>query len=106
MNSAMINQVSISKRAQKSLKAIPKPIAAGFLLWKREVETHGIESVRKIPGYHDEPLEGKLKGYVRSVRLGRGFRVFYRIIGDAVKCVLVEEVNKHGYKEIERLFGL
>lgn len=102
----MVNRVSISKRAEKSLKTAPKQIAAGFFTWKREVEKHGIETIRKIPGYHDEPLEGKLKGYVRSVRLGRRYRAFYRVIGDAVKCILVEEVNKHGYKEIERLFGL
>lgn len=102
----MVNCVSISKRAEKSLRFVPKQVAAGFFTWKREVEKHGIETVRRIPGYHDEPLDGKLKGYVRSVRLGRGYRAFYRVIGDAVKCILVEEVNKHGYEEIKRLFGL
>ena len=77
-----------------------------FFVWKREVEEYGIYDVRKIPGYHDEPLEGKLKGIVRSVCAGLGYRIFYRIIGTNVKSILVEEVNKHDYKEIERLFGL
>lgn len=99
-------QVRLSKRAEKSLRKLPKPIVAGFFTWKLEVEEHGIEVVRRIPGYHDEPLEGKLRGYVRSVKLGRGYRAFYRIIGEIVQCVLVEDVNRHDYKEIERLFGL
>jgi proteic killer suppression protein len=81
-------------------------VAVNFFLWRREVEEHGIEEVRKIPGYHDEPLQGKLKGIVRSVRLGQGYRAFYRIREGKVKCVFVEEVNLHDYKEIERLFGL
>ena len=57
-------QVTVTKRAEKSLRTVPKQVAAGFFLWKREVEEHGIESVRKILGYHDEPLQGKLKGVV------------------------------------------
>jgi hypothetical protein len=35
-----------------------------------------------------------------------GYRAFDRVIGNTVKCGLVEEVNRHDYKEIERLFGL
>jgi len=99
-------QVLLARRAEKSLRKVPQQVAAGFFLWKKEVEEHGIETVRKIPGYHDEPLQGKLKGVVRSVRLGRGYRAFYRITDNKVRCVLVEEVNNHDYKEIERLFGL
>ena len=98
--------VNVSKRADKSLRQVPKQVAAGFFLWKREVEEHGIELVRKIPGYHDEPLQGKLKGIVRSVRLSKGYRAFYRVLGTKVQCVLVEEINNHDYKKIERLFGL
>ena len=67
---------------------------------------YGVDVVKKIPGYHDEPLQGKLKGYVRSVRLGLGYRLFYRLIEGTVKCLLVEDVNRHDYKKIERLFGL
>jgi proteic killer suppression protein len=56
------------------------------------------------PGYHDEPLMGKLKD-VRSVRLGRSYRIYYRQIAvDRIETVLVEEVNKHDYKKVERLF--
>jgi len=102
----LINQVDVSKRAERSLQKAPRQVAAKFLYWKRQVEEHGLETVMKIPGYHDEGLRGKLRGRVRSVRMALGFRAFYRVVGATVKCVLVEEVNRHDYKEIERLFGL
>jgi plasmid maintenance system killer protein len=79
------------------------------LFWKREVEALGLDVVKALPGYHDEDLEGKLKG-VRSVRLTLGYRCYYRIVKDEVDSILVdialvEDVNKHDYKKIERLFG-
>ena len=81
-------------------------MAAKFLYWKRQIEEHGLDLVMKIPGYHDEPLEGKLKGFCRSVRMALGYRAYYRLVETPSKCVLVEEVNHHDYKKIERLFGL
>jgi proteic killer suppression protein len=99
-------KVEVTRRAEKSLAKAPRQAAVNFFTWKREVEEHGLEIIRKIPGYHDEPLEGKLKGKIRSIRLGLGYRAFYRVVGSSVKCVFVEEVNKHDYKAIERLFGL
>ena len=103
---SMISRVIVSKRAERSLTKAPRQVAGKFFYWKRQIETHGIEEVMKIPGYHDEPLRGKLRGRVRSVRMALGYRAFYHVVGDAVKCVVVEEVNRHDYKEIERLFGL
>ena len=102
----MINEmlVVVTKRAEKSLSRVPRHVTVGFLLWKQEVEVHGLETVQKIPGYHDEPLKGKLKG-VRSVRLGLGYRAYYRMEHREVRILVVEEVNKHDYKAIERLFG-
>ena len=55
-------------------------------------------------GYHDEPLKGKLRG-IRSVRLGLGYRAYSRIDQAVVRTLVVEEVNKHDYKAIERLLG-
>ena len=74
---------------------VPRQVAAKFFYWKQQVEEHGLELVKKIPGYHDEPLEGKLRGYCRSARMDLGYRVYYRVVGLKVKCVLVEEVNRH-----------
>jgi proteic killer suppression protein len=102
----VINRVDVSKRAERSLSKVPRQVAAKFFYWKQQIEEHGVEIVRVLPGYHDEPLEGKLNGYCRSVRMALGYRVYYRLLGAKVKCVLVEEVNRHDYKEIERLFGL
>jgi proteic killer suppression protein len=96
--------VLVSRRAEKSLEKVPKHVSVSFFLWAREVQQHGLEPVQRIPGYHDEPLKGKLRG-VRSIRLGIGYRAYYRIEGASVRTVLVEEVNKHDYKAIERLLG-
>jgi proteic killer suppression protein len=54
--------------------------------------------VRKVPGYHDEPLTGDRTGQ-RSIRLSRAYRAFYVIERDAVRVefVHVTEVNKHEY---------
>ena len=95
-------KVVVTKRAAKSLLKVPRRVAVGFIFWKKEVETHGIERVRRIPGYHDEPLKGKLRG-VRSVRLGRGYRAYYRVKNGEVLALIVEEVNKHDYKAIEKI---
>lgn len=83
---------------------VPRPVAVGFFVWKREVEQDGLEVVRKIPGYRDEALHGKLKG-IRSVRLGLSYRAYYRLREAGAEVLVVEEVDKHDYKAIERLLG-
>jgi len=45
-------------------------------MWIFQVESIGINEVRKILGYHDEPLKGDRQGQ-RSVRLSRSYRAFY-----------------------------
>jgi proteic killer suppression protein len=53
--------------------------------------------VRKIKGYHDEPLKGNRAGQ-RSIRLNRAYRAIYEIRKDgATELVNVEEVNNHDY---------
>jgi hypothetical protein len=34
----------------------------GQSYWVDDVEERGLEEVRKIPGWHDEPLKGERKG--------------------------------------------
>lgn len=93
-----------SRRARKSLENVPRQVAVKYAFWHGQVEESGLEVVQKIASYHDEPLTGKLKG-IRSIRLSGAYRAYYRILNEKVECVLVEEVNKHDYKKIERLFG-
>ena len=101
----MIRTVRETKRALKSLSRAPHLVRVNYLLWRGQIEESGLEDVRKVPGYHDEPLQGKLRD-MRSVRLGRSYRIFYRIASiGTLETVLVEEVNHHDYKKIERLLG-
>jgi proteic killer suppression protein len=102
----VINRVEASSRAERALTKAPRQVAAKFLYWKLQIEEHGLELVRKIPGYHDELLRGTLKGHCRSVRMALGYRAYYRVIAGPAPHVFVEEVNRHVYKKIERLFGL
>jgi proteic killer suppression protein len=67
-----------------------------FQNWVEDVETRGLDEVRKTPGYHDEPLRGELKG-LRSVRLSRSYRAYYRIVGGSLKLINVERIDKHEY---------
>ena len=100
----MIRAVQTSRRALKSLEKAPKHVVAKYMFWRAEVVEHGLEIVQKIPSYHDEPLSGKLKG-IRSIRLSDAYRAYYRVERGEIICVIVEEVNKHDYKAIERLVG-
>lgn len=92
----MIRTVQLSKTAKRQLGKAPSFIADKLLAWALEVERCGLEEVRKIPGYHDEPLMGRLAG-LRSIRLSRSYRAYYRIVADRVEFVMVEGVDKHEY---------
>lgn len=92
----MIQRVDISERAKKELKKVPSYIALKLQDWVEDVEERGLEEVRKIPGFNDEPCKGEMKGY-RSIRLSRAYRAYYKILKDNVEFILVERVDKHEY---------
>lgn len=92
----MIHAVIISKPAKKDLKKVPHYIASKLQVWVDDVEESGLEEVRKIPGYHDEPLRGDRHGE-RSIRLSLSYRAIYTEQFDKVEFVRIEEVNKHEY---------
>lgn len=53
--------------------------------------------MRKIAGFHDEPLKGDRHGQ-RSIRLNKAYRAIYVIKNDGTaEFVAVEEVSKHDY---------
>lgn len=99
----MIRDVQISLRAKKQLRRVPRRIVDALDVWVELVEDEGLEVVRRIPGYHDEPLRGKRKGQ-RSIRLNIAYRAIYEVKRDGagaarIEFVSVEEVTKHEYQE-------
>ena len=93
----MVHQVELSKLAKKQLKKMPRHIVENLTAWVDDVETRGLDEVRRIPGYHDEPLRGERQGQ-RSIRLSRAYRAIYVVKGNnEVEFVSVEEVSKHEY---------
>ncbi|MBA2656762.1 MAG: type II toxin-antitoxin system mRNA interferase toxin, RelE/StbE family [Tatlockia sp.] len=85
------------KILQSDLKKLPKHIIAKLTSWINAVGHDGLSEVRKVPGYHDEPLHGDRKGQ-RSIRLSKSYRAIY-IINNSGQMEVVEiiEVNKHDY---------
>ena len=81
----------------KSLRKLPEFVIDKLNAWVRSVENYGVREVRKVPGYHDEPLKGQRKGQ-HSIRLSKTYRVIYTEHKDGeLEIILIEEVNKHEY---------
>ncbi len=92
----MIKQVRRSKKVEKIIYKLPYHVAVNLTKWIEDVELRGVEEVRKIPGYHDEPLHGKREGQ-RSIRLTRKYRAIYEIRKGEIEFIEIVEVNKHEY---------
>jgi proteic killer suppression protein len=93
----MIKRVLISDSAVKDLRKAPSHVSDKLEAWVRAVARFGLEQVRKVPGYHDEPLKGARKGQ-RSIRLSKLWRAIYGIARDeSTELVRVEEVSPHRY---------
>lgn len=89
--------VFLSKSAEKDARKIPKLILDPLDYWIRSVERLGLREVRKIPGYHDEPLVGDRRGQ-RSIRLNRAYRAIYVLtVNGEIEIVEIIEINKHKY---------
>ena len=89
--------VVLSEKAKDNLRTVPAYIARKVGSWIDSVAHDGILAVRKIPGFHDEPLKGERKGQ-RSIRLSKAYRAIY-IIGRQgnIEIAAIIEVNKHDY---------
>ena len=93
----MLRAVRISQRAQKGLRLAPPHVRRKLKAWIESVSKDGLDDVRKIRGFHDEPLKGKRKGQ-RSIRLSRSYRAIYKVLSDGTLWFAqLEEVTKHGY---------
>ena len=96
-DAVVIRSVRLSRRAEKDLERVPGHIALKLQGWIDAVEYEGLEEVRRIPGYHDEPLDGIWRGY-RSIRLNRAYRAIYRITAEeGLELVYVEKITRHEY---------
>ena len=91
----MATNIYLSKRFEKEINRLPRIIQEAIFLWVGYVEERGVEQVRReIRGYRDKALRGKREGQ-RSIRLNRGYRLFYSTDGNGEITIL--EVNKHEY---------
>lgn len=89
--------VILTEQAKRDLLKVPEYIRRKLQAWVDDIETDGLNEVRKIPGYHDEPLKGKRTGQ-RSIRLNKAYRAFYITDRDGkIEVIKVVEVNKHEY---------
>ena len=93
----MINRVVLAQRARQQLRQAPAHSVSKLMAWIEAVEEDGLESTRRIPGFHDEPLKGKRRGQ-RSIRLSRQWRAIYELqADDSIQFVSIEEVTPHDY---------
>lgn len=92
-----IVDIKLSKQALKDLKKVPLHVAIKLQAWIDDVGHRGLSEVKKIPGYHDEPLKGQ-RARERSIRLSRSYRAIYTIEKDnIIHFVEIQEVHKHDY---------
>src|SRR5437868_5343632 len=90
-----IFNVSLTKKAKQDLTKVPLHIVKKLQAWITNITHAGLREVRKIRGYHDEPLLGARLGE-RSIRLSQSYRAFYTLKQDnSIEIVMVQEVNKH-----------
>ena len=92
-----IRSVILSERAKRDLRKVPTYIVKKLMYWVDSVSHEGLNEVRKISGFHDEPLKGDRKGQ-RSIRLNKAYRAIYQEDKNGVvHFVEIIEVNKHEY---------
>ena len=85
------------ERVRRKLHKLPDHVRTKLFSWAMAVELEGINSIRRLPGYHDEPLRGKRLGQ-RSIRLSISYRAIYEEYMDGqINIIEVIEVNKHEY---------
>lgn len=89
-------RVEIDRSAIKDLTKVPHYIKEKLYQWIERVEEFGIDEVRKIKGFHDEPLKGDRVGQ-RSIRLNRSYRAIYKESTEKVEIVIIIEVHNHDY---------
>ncbi len=89
--------VTWPRSIEKQLDKIPAYLRDKFFAWVAAVERMGISEIRKLSGYHDEPLTGDRNGQ-RSIRLNQAYRAIYIEYKDKNEInINVIKVSKHEY---------
>jgi len=92
-----IFKVKLTESAKRQLLKVPSHIVRKLQAWVDGIEKDGLNYMRKIPGYHDEPLKGKRAGE-RSIRLSKAYRAMYALDQEGkVELIKILEVSKHDY---------
>ena len=91
------SKVIIAAITEKQLAKVPYFIRDKLYQWVERVEEFGINEIRRIKGFHDEPLVGTRYGK-RSIRLNRSYRAIY-IETSSQELILIKiiEVTNHEY---------
>ena len=90
-------KVIFSHELIKNLLKLQSHIRKKLAFWAEQIQLKGMSAVRKVPGYHDEPLKGKRKGQ-RSVRLSKGYRAIYTEEQNKnLILIKILEVTNHEY---------
>lgn len=90
-------QVFEHRRVQRGVKKLPENVLKRYEKWKDIAQLSGPKGLRLIRGFNDEPLRGEWRGH-RSCRLGRQYRVIYRVERQKL-LVLVVDITAHDYRK-------
>ncbi len=82
----------------KQLDTLAREILKRYEKWKDIAVISGPPGLRLIKGFHDEALGGEWQGY-RSSRLGRQYRVIYRLIPEQTLFQVVQ-ITAHDYRRV------
>ncbi len=92
-----ICEIYASKVFEKQVRKLPHYIKEAINIWIQSVKEEGLREVRKLKGYHDEPLKGD-RANQRSVRLNRAYRLIYSEDHNGnITIVTLLEAHKHDY---------
>lgn len=96
-NKAMNHHIVITRSARKGLENAPPHVRDKFGTWVKTVRMFGLTAARKVPSFHDEPLQGQRQGQ-RSIRLNKQWRAVYTQTDTETLLVTVLEVTAHDYR--------
>ena len=91
-----MREVFEHRRVNRQMRKLPEEVLKRYEKWKDIVTISGPQGLRLIRGFRDETLKGEWAGH-RSSRLGRQYRVIYRIERERI-LVEVVSVTAHDYR--------